>query len=45
MHIPACETQFLDILKFDDALAAANLPSEDYDITKYLWCSAYNQVS
>ena len=37
MHIPACETQFLDILKFDDALAAANLPSEDYDITKWLY--------
>jgi hypothetical protein len=37
MHIPTCETTALDILEFEPALAIANQPSPDYDITKWLY--------
>ena len=34
MHIPACDTTCLELVRFDAALEAANRPSPDYDITK-----------
>lgn len=37
MHVPACETNLLALVEFDQALAAANLPSEGYDYTKWLY--------
>lgn len=37
MHIPACETNCLELVRFDQALEAANQPSPDYDITKWLY--------
>ncbi len=37
MHIPTCETQSLEILSFDAALAAALQPSADYDVDKWLY--------
>ena len=37
MHIPTCETSELELVRFDDALEAANRPSPDYDITKWLY--------
>ena len=37
MHIPTCETNALAILEFEPALAVANQPSPDYDITKWLY--------
>ena len=37
MHIPACETNTLDLVRFDAALEAANIPSPDYDITRWLY--------
>ena len=37
MHIPACDTTCLELVRFDAALEAANRPSPDYDITKWLY--------
>ena len=37
MHIPTCETNQLELADFDAALEAANRPSPDYDITKWLY--------
>ena len=37
MHIPSMTTDQLELLTFDEALAAANTPSEDYDIEKWLY--------
>ena len=36
-HIPLGETALLDLVRFDDALAAARRPSPDYDYTKWLY--------
>ena len=37
MHIPKGTTDQLDLLTFREALAAAETPSPDYDITKWLY--------
>ena len=37
MHIPSGQTTELELLTFADALAAANTPSEEYDIGKWLY--------
>lgn len=37
MHIPNGDTALLELLPFDDALAAALEPSPDYDIAKWLY--------
>jgi len=37
MHIPKGTTAELELVTFADALAAANTPSEEYDITKWLY--------
>lgn len=37
MHIPSGSTTDIELLTFDDALAAANTPSEEYDISKWLY--------
>ena len=37
MHIPSGDTALLELVRFDDALAAALEPSPDYDITKWLY--------
>ena len=37
MHIPACETSQLELVRFDQALEAANRPSPDYDVNKWLY--------
>ena len=41
MHIPACETNMLELVEFAPALERANLPSPDYDITKWLYVPNY----
>lgn len=37
MHIPSVETTEIELLTFADALAAANTPSAEYDIQKWLY--------
>lgn len=37
MHIPSGNTSEIQLLTFADALAAANTPSEEYDIGKWLY--------
>ena len=37
MHIPIGHTAVLELLRFDDALAQALVPSPNYDITKWLY--------
>ena len=37
MHIPKGSTTHLQLVTFQDALDAANTPSEDYDIRKWLY--------
>ena len=37
MHIPSITTDQLELVTFRQALAAANTPSEDYDIAKWLY--------
>ena len=37
MHIPSCETQELELVRFDAALEEANRPNPYYDITKWLY--------
>ena len=36
-HVPSGDTALLDLVRFDDALAAAQRPSPDYDYTKWLY--------
>ena len=36
-HVPKGDTAQLELLTFQDALKAANTPSEDYDIEKWLY--------
>lgn len=36
-HIPTGDTAVLDLVRFADALAAADRPSPDYDIAKWLY--------
>ena len=37
MHIPKGNTAQLELVTFEEALKAANTPSEEYDITKWLY--------
>lgn len=37
MHIPTCETNELELVRFDAALEEANRPNPNYDITKWLY--------
>ena len=37
MHIPTCETNQLELLRFEPALEAANRPSPDYDVSRWLY--------
>ncbi len=37
MHIPACETNQLELIPFAPALKAANQPSTNYDVKKWLY--------
>ena len=37
MHIPAVTTDKLELVTFEEALAAANTPSDDYDIARWLY--------
>ena len=37
MHIPTVTTDKLELVTFEAALAAANTPSDDYDIEKWLY--------
>ena len=37
MHIPSGTTAELELVTFEDALAAANIPSSEYDIQKWLY--------
>jgi len=37
MHIPTCSTTSLEILSFDQALQAANLPCAEYNVQKWLY--------
>ena len=37
MHIPSCQTNDLEVLSFRQALQAAESPSTEYDITKWLY--------
>ena len=38
MHIPSGATTEVEVLSFQDALSAANTPSSEYDIQKWLYC-------
>ena len=37
MHIPSCETSQLELIPFAPALAAAEQPSPDYDVARWLY--------
>ncbi len=37
MHIPGCLTTEMELLRFDEALEAALLPSPDYDVSRWLY--------
>ena len=37
MHIPTCQTSELELLRFQTALDRSNIPSPDYDITKWIY--------
>lgn len=37
MHIPSGDTALLELVSFADALKAANTPTTDYDITRWLY--------
>ena len=41
MHIPNCTTDQLELVTFQDALTAANIPSEDYDIDRWLYAPPF----
>ena len=36
-HVPSVATTELELLTFRDALKAANTPSEEYDIEKWIY--------
>ena len=36
-HIPSGDTAVLELVRFEDALAAAERPNPDYDITKWIY--------
>ena len=38
MHIPSGTTAEVELLTFQDALKAANTPTQEYDIQKWLYC-------
>ena len=40
-HVPAGETGLLELVRFEDALAEADRPNSDYDITKWLYVPNY----
>ena len=40
-HVPKGNTAQLDLLTFQDALNAANTPSDDYDIEKWLYAPSF----
>ena len=37
MHVPSCTTDTLELVRFQQALDAANTPNPDYDISKWLY--------
>ncbi len=37
MHIPTCDTTQLQLVRFDEALTAANLPNSEYDSSKWIY--------
>ena len=41
MHIPTCQTSQLELADFEAALRAANRPTLDYDISKWLYVPNY----
>ena len=41
MHIPKGDTAQLTLVTFEEALAAANTPSESYDINKWLYAPSF----
>ena len=41
MHIPSAATTEIEVLTFADALASAQVPSEEYDIEKWLYAPAF----
>lgn len=41
MHIPAMDTTEVEVLSFQDALASANTPSPEYDISQWLYAPAF----
>ena len=41
MHVPSGDTASLELLPFADALEAANTPTGDYDIQKWLYAPNY----
>lgn len=41
MHLPACPTNALDVLDFQQALARAQQPQDDYDNTKWIYIPHY----
>ena len=41
MHIPKVTTDQLELVTFQDALEAANIPSSDYDVAKWLYAPPF----
>lgn len=41
MHIPSMNTTEMEVLTFREALASANTPSEEYDISKWIYAPAF----
>ena len=41
MHIPSAATTEIEVLTFADALASAQVPSEEYNIEKWLYAPAF----
>ena len=41
MHIPKVTTDQLELVTFKDALEAANIPSADYDVAKWLYAPPF----
>ena len=41
MHIPKVTTDQLELVTFKDALEAANIPSSDYDVAKWLYAPPF----
>ena len=37
MHIPSVTTDTLELMTFRQALEAANTPSQDYDVEKWIY--------